>query len=107
MNDPRPNLPPSPPSGAARLSKKLPVTFFSLGVILCALCCSIPLLVGLGLSGAALTAIGAYGERLGVAFIGLGMLGFIWGLVRRRKAASHGPSCSTTCGCRTGVSRGC
>lgn len=107
MNEPRPNPPPSTPSGAADLSKKAPVTFFSLGVILCALCCSIPLLVGLGLSGAALTALGAYGGWLGVALIGLGLLGFVWGLVRRRKVASHGPSCSTTCGCRTGVSQAC
>jgi hypothetical protein len=108
MNVLRPNTTPSSSRGPEGLSKKArPATLFSLGVILCALCCSIPLLVGLGLGGAALTVIGAYVERLGLVLMGLGVLGFIWGLVRRRKVASHGASCSTTCGCRTGVSQGC
>lgn len=108
MNVLRPNTPPSTSGSPVGLSKKArPATLFSLGVILCALCCSLPLLVGLGLGGAALTTLGAYVERMGLVLMGLGMLGFVWSLVRRRKEASHGPSCSTTCGCRAGVSQGC
>ena len=79
-------------------SKKPAAIFIALGVIGCAICCSVPLLVGLGVGGAALTAIGVWAETAGLAFLGLGVVAA--GLVFWRRRQRHSASCSMDCACR-------
>lgn len=69
-----------------------------LGIFACALCCSVPLLVGIGVGGAALLAFGAVAEKIGIALVGLGVIAFVWNIVRqRRKSIAEGASCSIDC----------
>ena len=63
-----------------------PGILLGIGLLLCALCCSLPLLAGMSIGGAALLALGGHVERIGIVFIALGALGFAWGLIRRRRA---------------------
>jgi hypothetical protein len=78
-----------------------PGLMFGVGLFLCALCCSVPLLAAIGIGGAALAAFGTYAESLGLAFLGLGLMGVVWGLVRRRRGNSQAGSCPVDCDCRT------
>ncbi len=56
------------------------------GLLLCAFCCSAPALAALGLGTAAISTLGPYGERAGLALFALGAVGFVWKLVRRLRA---------------------
>lgn len=68
---------------------------------LCALCCSLPLLAGLGLGSASLAAIGFFAERAGIVLVALGALIGVVALVRRRnREQGCGASCSIDCSCR-------
>ena len=71
-----------------------------LGVTLCAVCCSLPMLAALGVGGAMLASIGAYADRIAPVFLGAGILTFVAVMLwsRRRGAAA---SCAADCGCRT------
>lgn len=80
---------------------KKPAILLALGVAACAVCCSIPLLVGIGVGGAALTAVGVWAETAGLAFLGFGVLAAGAVLVRRRQR--HGAACAIDCACRTKV----
>ena len=80
---------------------KKPAALLSLGAIACAVCCSLPLLAGLGLGGATLTAIGAWAELAGVTLLGLGVLSA--GLVFWRRRQAHGAACAIDCACRDRV----
>jgi hypothetical protein len=80
------------PSGASLPTKVRSFHFpaglvLALGALLCALCCSLPLLAAIGIGGAALTALGGPAETIGIALILLGGLGLIWRAVRRRRSA--------------------
>jgi hypothetical protein len=55
-------------------------------------------LVGLGVGGAALTAIGVYAEVIGAVFLGAGVLAFALAMWRRR--AKHGATCAIDCACK-------
>ena len=92
----RPSRPPASP-GSRGYKDKLPGLMFGLGIALCALCCTTPLLVGIGVGGAALVAFGATFEKAGLLLVALGALGLIRAIVRRRRARAA--SCSTDCAC--------
>lgn len=79
-------------------SKKPAALLLALGVAACAVCCSIPLLVGIGVGGAALTALGVWAETAGVAFLGLGVVAA--GIVFWRRRQRHGAACAINCACR-------
>ena len=66
-----------------------PGSLLGLGLFLCALCCSVPLLAGIGIGGAALASMGVHAESVGLVFLGLGVLGFVWKAFRRRRPCSN------------------
>jgi hypothetical protein len=70
-----------------------------LGVVLCAVCCSLPMLAALGIGGAVLASIGAYADRIAPVFFGAGIVAFVGVMLwsRRRAAMS---SCAVDCACR-------
>jgi hypothetical protein len=73
-------------AGSTGKNPARPGILLGIGLLLCALCCSLPLLAGLGIGGAALLALGGHAERIGIVFIALAALGFGSGLIRRRRA---------------------
>jgi hypothetical protein len=75
-----------------------------LGVALCAVCCSIPLVAAAGIGGAALAAIGVYTERMAPVFLGAGVLAFAGALAWSRRRGVGSP-CATDCACRTAANR--
>jgi hypothetical protein len=79
-----------------------PRVMVGLGLLLCALCCSVPLLAAIGIGGAALAAFGTYAESLGLVFLGLGVAGLIWGFLRRHRRRSQAGSCPVDCECQNG-----
>ena len=81
------------------VESKKPATLLALlGVVACAICCSIPLLVGAGVGGAAITAVGVWAETAAVTFLGVGLGAAA--LVSWRRRQRHGAACSLDCGCR-------
>jgi hypothetical protein len=95
---------PSRPETAPSCPNKKPNArsgvMFGVGLLLCAVCCSAPLLAGIGIGGAALAAFGTYAELLGLALVGLGALGFVLSAIGRRRSLARANSCALDCACR-------
>jgi len=65
----------------------------SIGVAMCALCCTAPLLIGAGIGSAALLAYVGIGEKVGMALLALSVVGYLIARYRRR----HTAACSVHC----------
>jgi hypothetical protein len=84
----------------AKQNPARPGLMFGIGLLLCALCCSLPLLAGIGIGGAALAGFGGHLESIGLGFLAVGAGGFVWGLIRRRRAGATADSCAVGCDCQ-------
>ena len=90
------------PSGRPR-SFKMPIVLGGLGLLACAVCCSLPLLGAIGLAGG-VAAISGVVEPLSAVLLVLGVVTGVVAFIRLRRGAgscraSVGASCATDGGC--------
>ncbi|MFN6946395.1 MAG: hypothetical protein ACK4ND_15715 [Cytophagaceae bacterium] len=82
-------------------NKKWYKKFGWFGIIACGLCCALPIigtLAGIG----ALTAFGAYFEKIGIVALGIAGILFALHFYQKNKAKKEcSTSCDTNCDCKT------
>lgn len=78
--------------------QKAPKFVLGAGILACALCCSAPLLIGLGIGGAALTALAAHAEKISAGLLALAVVTYF--VMRYRAARRTGATCSVDCASR-------
>ncbi len=72
-----------------------------LGIVACGLCCALPI-IGATFGIGALTAFGAYFEKIGIVILGISaILLLLYFYQKRQDKKSTKTSCATDCGCKT------
>jgi len=83
--------------------EKAPKFVLGAGILACALCCSAPLLIGLGIGGAGLTAFAANAEKISAGLLALAVVTYF--VMRYRASKRVGAACSVDCASRPASKR--
>lgn len=81
-----------------RTRERAPKYILGMGFLACALCCSAPLLIGLGIGGASLAAFAAHAEQISAGLLLAAVV--TYGVMRYRASRRTGVACSVDCASR-------